>query len=773
MILLKKCAGHSVLFFILLSTVLPFRSAFAQELVILKVILNMEDKGEFFLVRTSENDIWMKSDEFSELSLKEGVGRKLQFDGETYISLMSVPDILMELIEEKAALDITVSPRLFKEQGIDASDESYHIVDTATYRSAYLNYGVLYGNSSNEHAFNIEADMGMAVDGYFGSSTFKYDKTPNTERLARLMTNVTVIDMDKMTTTIFGDFSAVSGPLGSGAVLGGISFARNFAVDPSFTRYPDMNLSADISTPSEVEVYLNDRLVKKESLSPGRFVFNDIRPTTGAGNSHIKIKDVYGEETIISRPFYYTTQLLKKGLHEYRYSIGFMRENLGTENFTYGKPAWLNYHNYGLSDSLTIGYSAEASKDVVNIGSSMSFLIPNAGTVNALCALSNYRGRSGASALARYSYQTKHFGTNISLSSDSQAYSTLAGPSSHNAKLQFSASAGYSDKKVGGMSAYYSYSDMYTSGTISKIVISYGRNIKNIGALSVSASETAGSERSREIFASLHVYLGRNISGALRYGNQDGKQTRIADIQKSIPSGEGYGFRSSVEHTGNTYNFDGKLGYQNQYGIYSAGYSDVGGSTTFTGSVSGGIGYIDKSIFLSKPLRDSYAKVKVGKLEGVRVYAHGNEAGRTDRNGELIIPRLLSFHKNRIEIEDEDIPINYSLSALTRNTYPPFRSGSVIEFDIAKIQAISGTMYYLEEGTETFVESAVMHVQTQERSIKGIIGMGGEFYIENVPQGTHPAKAVFKGKTCMFDMTIPDSEDVIIDLGKILCEAGK
>ena len=68
-------------------------------------------------------------------------------------------------------------------------------------------------------------------------------------------------------------------------------------------------------------------------------------------------------------------------------------------------------------------------------------------------------------------------------------------------------------------------------------------------------------------------------------------------------------------------------------------------------TVSGGIAFIDKSFYPTRPIRDSFALVKVGDLEGVTVSYSNNEVGTTDKKGELIIPNLNSYYYNDISIE--------------------------------------------------------------------------------------------------------------------------
>jgi outer membrane usher protein FimD/PapC len=58
----------------------------------------------------------------------------------------------------------------------------------------------------------------------------------------------------------------------------------------------------------------------------------------------------------------------------------------------------------------------------------------------------------------------------------------------------------------------------------------------------------------------------------------------------------------------------------------------------------------------------------------------------------------------------------------------------------------------------------------KDRTIEGLVGRGGEFYIENVPAGSYPAKITYEGEECVFDITIPETTEMWVDLGEVLCE---
>lgn len=51
------------------------------------------------------------------------------------------------------------------------------------------------------------------------------------------------------------------------------------------------------------------------------------------------------------------------------------------------------------------------------------------------------------------------------------------------------------------------------------------------------------------------------------------------------------------------------------------------------------------------------------------------------------------------------------------------------------------------------------------------LGNGGEFYLENVPAGRHPAKVVYGGGTCRFVLEVPASHQSFLDLGPVVCES--
>lgn len=770
-----KCAHHRVFFgslvlFFLFCTV----NAFPQETIPLKVLLNGEDIGELFIVLAPDGDILIKRDDLEKTALKEGLGKDVIISGDTYVSLKTIPDFTYSINEKEVTLEVKAAPHLFKAQSIDASYKKLYEVDYPKDTSAFLNYGLFY-NSENT-TFDLTTEVGLHLRNYLLTSTFNYQRDESDDKLARLLTSIRTDDRKNMRTLILGDFPAISGVLGSAPLLGGINFSKNYNLDPYYLKYPSLTFSGALLYPSNAEIYVNDMLVKRETLFPGEFLFNDIPGEVGLGSTRIVIRDIFGTERVITRPFYYSDQLLKQGLQEYSYSFGFLRKDFGEESFSYGDPAFLAFHNYGFTNSLKAGYSMELSTEVIQMGPTVSVLLPKAGVLDIALTASNSNGKTGFGGFFAHSFRSKYIDTVFSLTSLTRDYSNLTvTPSDDKPSLQYTFAIGLRHNDLGSIVTQYSATQFYTDPDTSGLFLSYNKVLSKRATFFTTASwsEVEGSETKKELFFGLHIYFGRDVSGLFSYTNRDGDNIKGATITKSLPVSSGFGFRADVENSDEHTDVAGDLSYQNDFGIYTIGYSKFEEKDSFRALVSGGIGFIDGSLFLSRPIYDSFAKVKVGDVEGVRIYSYGNEVTKTDIKGEAVIPVLLAFHDNRIDIENEDIPVDYKIPTLTKYINPSLRSGALVNFDIKKIQGLTGNIYVLVDGEKLPAEFTVMRVQLEDKFIEGLVGRNGEFYLEDVPSGKHAATILYKGKECFFDIIIPDSKEMMINLGEVVCELKK
>ena len=215
--------------------------------------------------------------------------------------------------------------------------------------------------------------------------------------------------------------------------------------------------------------------------------------------------------------------------------------------------------------------------------------------------------------------------------------------------------------------------------------------------------------------------------------------------------------------------------YNGRYGIYSGEYrgsyeKENPANESYQLSAAGSIVYVGESIEFSRPVSDSFAVIKVGEVPGVRAYHNNKEIGRTDAKGRTVIPNLGSYVDNYLSINDQDIPVDYNLSSVNRYISPPLRSGSMLRFEATKTQALSGILR-VKRGTEVKpVENNEILLKIGDQEVPYLTARDGEFYLENIPPGVYEASVVYEGKRLFFSLTVPETDDMIIELGVVTIE---
>ncbi len=116
------------------------------------------------------------------------------------------------------------------------------------------------------------------------------------------------------------------------------------------------------------------------------------------------------------------------------------------------------------------------------------------------------------------------------------------------------------------------------------------------------------------------------------------------------------------------------------------------------------------------------------------------------------------------------MPIDFQLSDTVKDPVPPFRGGILVEFRAERLQAYIGRISYRVEGETVPADLSNLNVRVGDETLELAVGRGGEFYLENVPAGTYPARLFNDKLDCRFELTIPESEETLIDLGEVYCE---
>lgn len=750
-----------------------------------KVFLNGEEKGEFLVRLLDDGDFLMRTADLSAMGLSVPPGRTTEVDGEPHRSLRSLEKMSFTFREKTLSIELTAHPSVLPMRVVDFRPPRQPRVLYPKDPSGFFNYGVTWtgGNPGDAGSLDVTGQAGARRGDFLFLSDAAFEKTRVDQRLVRLSTNVTRDRRETMQRLAFGDLTASSGSLGTGVNLGGAGFSKVYRIDPYLLRYPLASVGGMVSLPSEAEVFLGGTRIRTEKLSPGQFELKNISSLGGRSDVTVVIKDSFGREQRINFPFYFAETLLEKDLHEYSYNIGFLRRKFGEESDRYGPIAFSAFHNYGVSDRVTLGGRGEGTVDGANVGPQASFRIGDAGIVALSLAGSARRdGRLGAAGEATHSFQGRAVGTRFLLKGVSREYAVAAEEgrdSTDGIRYEVGGGASYGTPRMGTFSADADFLKRHAGTDRRSLSASWSRNVGwNVSMLGTFRNVREG-ETVNEVMLGLNYYPGRDLSLAASFRAAGGVRGETVQARKNLPAGEGLGCSVSVERMDSTAlsstAVNPSVQYNARFGSYAAEYrreriDGNGGSGIFRLSAYGGIARVGGTFGFSRPIEDSFGLVSVGGLEGIRVYHNNQELGRTDKRGNLFLPSLGSYYENRISIEDKDIPIEYSLREVLKVVSPPLRSGSRIPFEVKRFQAVTGALGFLRDGEWKPAEYVEARVPSDGKEVAFPTGKGGEFYVEDLGAGTHAASMEQEGTRCLFEMTVPSTEDTVVDLGRLTCE---
>ncbi|MEO6486790.1 MAG: fimbria/pilus outer membrane usher protein, partial [Thermoanaerobaculia bacterium] len=278
--------------------------------------------------------------------------------------------------------------------------------------------------------------------------------------------------------------------------------------------------------------------------------------------------------------------------------------------------------------------------------------------------------------------------------------------------------------------------------------------------------------RQPEYSAGVSIFLGRSTSTTLGVSRRQGRTQATVDVQRSLPVGTGYGYRLAAENGQGTRTGNGAFQYQTGFGRYELAFSGFDGDAPSL-SASGGLVYQRGNFLFTRPVQESFALVRVPGVPNVRIYSNNLEVGRTDQQGEIIIPSLLSYYGNKVRIEDRDIPMEFSVPAVERTIAPPYRGGALVEFAVRRIQTVTGTVVVRTGDTEVVPAYGQITATGSGVTLISPLGNGAEFYLENIAAGTYSVAVDYADGTCTFLLVVPETTEAFIKLGRLVCAAAE
>ena len=776
----------------------------------LHATVNQVDIGDVLVILRG-NDVLVKVGDLESSGMRVEGGMREKRGEDLLVSLRSLaPQMTFVFDERGLSLTITADSKLFGGAVLDlrAKRPEGIIYDSAP--SLFVNYrvGLTDLQSGDGLGWNGFAESGLSIRGHLLYASGQRSEVDGSwERLA---TNLTLDWRDRLTSIIFGDMNAAGDALGGGAMMGGVSVARNYGLDPYYVFLPTQQLSGTALTPSTVEIYVNGQLVRRATLPPGQFTVQNLPVTSGSGQTQVVIRDAFGNAQTVATPYYLALGTLAKGKQDFSYNVGITRQNYGRDSWNYGQPALLFRHRVGLTNWLTVGARLEGElhfdqttfgscvqrpPHMLSGGPSLALRLP-VGEVGALAALSGQGRFVGAAALMSYSYIGRAFNFQVGFRYQSLEYANLsltpsslpppnalpAGvpSSSDRQRKDLLASIAKNFGKVVSLSLQYELTQWRDQGLTNRITLAANRSITRW----MYAFATVNNTYSRAWPVEYDTFVGLSFSPADRvtagvtrsdhWGGQSSGHggTSQASLQQSLPLGPGVGYRLVASQGENALN-EATAQYQGAYGRVEADYQRQGYGANDQGHASltatGGLILIGGSAYLTRPVQDSYALIRVPAVPGVHGMASNQVMGTTDSKGNLLIPTLLHYYGNRIGIDDRDIPLDHDIGATERIIAPPYRGGAVVTFPVRRVQSVSGTVVIDDQGATVLPTYGQFVVMVGQQQVVSPLDEAGNFYLENVPPGSYSAEVQYAAGACTLPLAVAAGATALVNVGTIRC----
>ncbi len=503
----------------------------------------------------------------------------------------------------------------------------------------------------------------------------------------RLNTSFSRVDPDRMRRWRVGDL--VTGGLAwtRPVRLAGWQTAHDFGLRPDLLTLPTPLLEGMVSVPSTVDVLVNGVRQMSQPVEPGRFEIRQPPVVSGRGEVAIVVRDALGRETVQALPFYATSRQLAPGLTEFSVEAGRLRRETGLPTENYGPPVGSGSARRGVTQHLTVEGHAEATQGTGVLGGAGVFTVPKWGMVSTSLAGSQGGGFGGHLWGVGAEHQGHRVHGAVALSRASEGYRDVAATQGDPVpRSTLRVNGGWSLDRWGSVGL--AWVDVQASSAAAPLRLASGSYSVSITAsiqALVSAYRSVGGERRQGVFFQVMVPFGPRTTGSAGWVHDPRGTVISAQARRqAVDTGDGgWGVQSERTVGGvsaSRQQIDAEYrGAHTRLGVATENY---GTSNAVRLNAQGSLVYMAGSVHAAPLVPNSLAVVDLPDMPGVSIYRENRWVGRTNAQGQLVVPDLLPYQVNRLSIDPLDVPWNADIEELTREVRPVERSGVLVRYGI-------------------------------------------------------------------------------------------
>ncbi len=693
----------------------------------------------------------------------------IEFRGFRYLPVGAVTGIESRLNEEKGVLELQVHAEAFS--GTRLTRELSQVLPRSPVVPAvYVNYDINLSRAGGPvptRGLGLLGEVGLSGNWGVLSQTFVAPNLVQGEQrgVVRLETAFRRDLPDHGYTLLAGDGMLRTGFLGRGAYFGGLQFGTNFALAPYINRQPIPLIAGETSTPSTVELYVNDVLRQTSRVPPGPFTLDNLPVLSGNGDVTVRVRDILGRETLITQPFLITADLLAPGLTDWSVEAGRLRLDLGTESWHYGDAFVSGMARRGLSTQLT----GEARLELARGRSALGLA-----AVQALGSDWLLRGGAMASrdddlgAGTRWLFGFERPGATTTLAATMEANSRNfrslgEEDSAPPPRMQVAGQASWSSD-WGRFGFAVAYQRPHGDEAVTTYSLNYSRRVFDSLQLNVYYTRAFGRVEGFTLGAALLVPLDRYTNSASSLQFQKDRTEFYSSVTHSPSEGTGWAWRATAAHQGEG-RAEAGVNFLSRYGMLSAEAAARSRQVDVRLGAVGGAVWARDRLFLVPRFDGSAALVSVSGQENVRVGLGAQASQRTDDDGLALLNRLMPYQNNPIRLNANDLPLSAEIDSIEQDAVPAWKSVAQVDFKVRAGRAALLTIA-LDDG-QPAPPGATLKIEGEEREF--FVARRGEAYVTGLKDANR-LRMEWRGQHCTLELQLAAGGPEISRAGPLACK---
>ena len=718
-----------------------------------QVAVNGEDSAEpLVLLQDGSGGLYVSAAALAHWRVRPpAVAAPVRFDGDAYYRIEDLPGVRARFSAADQALSLELPAELFERQRVDLGrPEEMEMTPAGT--GAYLNYDVFAQTYRGSFELSGVAEAGLFTPHGVGASGFVFGGGGGGARLLRLDTSWTIDRPGRLATLRLGDSITAAGPGTLPLRFGGIRYARNFAMRPGFLTMPLPTVGGSAALPSVVDIYVDNNLQGSRPVGPGPFELADLPVQTGAGTVRLVVRDLLGRQVVTEQSYYASASLLRRGLHDFSFELGFLRRGFGARSDDYGAPIASSSHRYGLTSGLTLEAQLQATPQRQSAGGAANLALFDLAVVGVSAAVS--RSDDGVGTLLAGYAERRGDGFSFGVRAEAASAGFRSpGDDRRPARLTIQ---GFADWQLGTVSLGANILHRERRGGESDDGIAgvfANFRLDERASVQLFARRAVAGEAQTVLGAHVHLALGGRRSLAATVDYRGGRLRPYLSMQQDPPVGLGGSYRVTAAY-GDTRTVEAAYAFNGEAATLRAQVNRAGGGTGVRVSASGAIGLVGGRAFASRSLGSSFALVQVGGHAGVRVYADNQLVGTTGADGRLVVPSLRAYERNAIRIDEADLPLDTRIADTELTVRPFARAGSVVRFAPWRERGVL-LRVTLPDGRPV---PAGATVRVDGDAQVYLAATGGDIYLPDLAAAA-TLRISWDGQGCGLDVAVPEGDD--------------